>query len=143
MRTGPETGATDGRSHRAAAAATSAASTASIPHTGRHAPGPATACTTAVRPLLAITPTPTPLPVRPIARPRRETWTADPAMPGAGTQIIAPPNPARTIPATRTGTDGASASTDTPAVTSSKPRRTDIAGSRRPAVRLTSRVPPR
>ena len=95
MRTGPETGTTRGRSQRAAAAATSAAITASIAHTGRHAPGPATACTTAVRPLLAITPTPTPLPVSPIARPRRETWTADPAIPGAGTQIIAPPNPAR------------------------------------------------
>src|SRR3954469_24273319 len=115
MRTGPEAGRTRGCSQRTAARATSAEITASIPHTGRHAPGPATACTTAVRPLLAITPTPTPLPVRPIARPRRETWTADPAMPGAGPPIIAPPNPASTIPATRTGTDGASARTDTPA----------------------------
>src|SRR3954449_2061909 len=143
MRTGPETGTTCGRSHRAAAAATSADSTASIPHTGRHAPEPATACTRAVRPLLATTPSPTPLPVSPIARPRRETRTADPAIPGAGTQIIAPPNPARTIPATRTGTDGASARTDRPAVVSSRPERTDVAGARRPAVRLTSRVPPR
>src|SRR5829696_1286930 len=143
MCTGPETGATPGRSQRAAAAATSAATTASIPHTGRHAPGPATAWTTAVRPLLAITPRPTPLPVSPMARPRRETGTADPAMPGAGTQIIAPPKPARTIPAARTGTDGARARTDTPAVVSSRPRRTDVAGAMRPAVRLTSRAPPR
>src|SRR3954454_15055270 len=143
MRTGPDAGRTGGHSQRAAARATSAENTASIPHTGRHAPGPATACTTAVRPLLAITPTPTPLPVRPIARPRRETWTADPAIPGAGTQIIAPPNPARTIPTTSTGTDGASARTDTPTVVSSRPTRTDVAGASRPAVRLTSKVPPR
>src|SRR3954447_4580135 len=143
MRTGPETGMTRGRSQRAAAAATSAEITASIPQTGRHAPGPAMACTAAVRPLLAITPTPTPLPVSPIAKPRRETWTADPAIPGAGTQIIAPPNPARTIPTTSTGTDGASARTDTPTVVTSRPRRTDVAGASRPAVRLTSRVPPR
>src|SRR3954447_15715519 len=143
MRTVPAAGVTRGRSQRAAAAATSTEIPASIAHTGRHVPGPATACTRAVRPLLAITPTPTPLPVTPIARPRRETETADPAIPGAGTQIIAPPNPARTIPATRTGTDGASARTDRPAVVSSKPKRTDVAGARRPAVRLTSRVPPR
>src|SRR5215210_7323828 len=116
MRTGPETGTACGRSHRAAATATSADRTASMAHTGRHAPEPATACTTAVSPLLAITPRPTPLPVRPIARPRREAWTADPAIPGAGTQIIAPPNPARTMPTTRTGTDGARARTVTPAV---------------------------
>src|SRR3954463_16245790 len=128
MRTGPETGATDGRSHPAPATATRAASTASIPHTGRHAPGPATACTTAVRPLLAITPTPTPLPVSPMARPRRGTATAEPAMPGAGTQIIAPPNPASTMPPTRTGTDGASARTDSPTVVSSRPTRTAVAG---------------
>ena len=133
MRTGPVTGVTRGRSHTAAATATSADSTASIPYTGRHEPGPATAWTSAVRPLLAITPTPTPLPVSPMARPRRETWTADPAMPGAGTQIIAPPNPARTIPTTRTGTDGASVSTDRPAVVNSRPRRTAMAarGARR------------
>src|SRR5215213_7095448 len=112
MRTGPETGTTGGRSHRAAATATSADSAASIAHTGRQEPEPATACTTAVRPLLAITPRPTPLPVSPIARPRRDTWTADPAIPGAGTQIIAPPNPARTMPTTRTGTDGATARID-------------------------------
>src|SRR4051794_13516657 len=133
MRTGPETGTTCGRSHRAAATATSADSTASIPHTGRHAPEPASACTRAVRPLLAITPRPTPLPVSPIARPRRETWTAAPAMPGAGTQIIPPPKPARTIPTTKTGTDGARARTDTPAVVNSRPTRTDVAGARRPA----------
>ena len=96
-----------------------------------------------MRPLLAITPTPTPLPVSPMARPRRETWTADPAMPGAGTQIMAPPNPARTIPTTRTGTDGASVSTDRPAVVNSRPRRTAMAGASRPAVRLTSSVPAR
>src|SRR5215217_4668684 len=107
MRTGPETGTASGRSRRVATTATSAEITASIAHTGRHAPEPATACTRAVRPLLAITPTPTPLPVSPIARPRRAAGTADPAMPGAGTQIIAPPNPARAMPTTRTGTDGA------------------------------------
>src|SRR6476620_10132025 len=111
MRTGPLTAVTGGRSHTAAATATSAESPASIPHTGRQAPGPATAWTSAVRPLLAITPTPTPLPVSPMARPRRETWTEDPAIPGVGTQIIAPPKPARTIPTTSTGTDGASART--------------------------------
>src|SRR4051794_40975718 len=143
MRTGPETGATRGRSNHAAVAATNADTTASIPQTGRHAPGPATACTSAVRPLLAITPTPTPLPVSPMARPRRETRTADPAMPGAGTQIIAPPNPARTMPITRTGTDGANARTHSPAVVSSRPTRTDVAGARRSAVRLTNSVPPR
>ena len=64
-------------------------------------------------------------------------------MPGAGTQIIAPPNPASDHPTTRTGTDGASARTDTPAVVSSRPRRTDVAGARRPAVRLTSEGPRR
>src|SRR4051794_25179528 len=143
MRTRPEAGVTGGRSQRAAAAATSAEITASIAQTGRQVPAPATVCTRAVRPLLAITPTPTPLPVSPIARPRRETWTADPAMPGAGTQIIAPPNPARTMPTTSTGTDGASARTDTPTVVSSRPTRTDAAGASRPAVRLTSKVPPR
>src|SRR3954449_10138438 len=137
MRTWPDAGTTCGRSQSAATAATSAEITASIPHTGRHAPGPATACTTAVRLLLAITPTPTPLPVSPIARPRRESRTADPAMPGAGTQIIAPPNPARTIPAIRSGTDRADARTVSPAVVSSRPRRTEAAGARLPAVRLT------
>src|SRR3954469_15687563 len=143
MRTGPDAGTTCGRSQSAATAATSAEITASIPHTGRHAPGPATACTTAVRLLLAITPTPTPLPVSPIARPRRESRTADPAMPGAGTQIIAPPNPARAIATPRTDTDRAAASTDKPAVVSSRPRRTDVAGARLPAVRLTRSVPAR
>ena len=65
-------------------------------------------------------------------------------MPGAGTQIIAPPNPARTIPATSTGTDGASARTDTPAVAEQQTqahRRRRRAGGR--AVRLTSSVPAR
>src|SRR4051794_40285174 len=143
MRTGPDAGTTCGRSQSAATAATSAEITASIPHTGRHAPGPATACTTAVRLLLAITPTPTPLPVSPMARPRRDTRTADPAMPGAGTQIIAPPNPARTMPVTRTGTDGASARTDSPAVVISRPVRTEVAGAMRSAVRLTRSVPAR
>src|SRR3954469_148967 len=143
MRTGPDAGTTCGRSQSAATAATSAEITASIPHTGRHAPGPATACTTAVRLLLAITPTPTPLPVSPMARPRREARTADPAMPGAGTQIIAPPNPARTMPATRASTDGANARTHSPAVVSSRPTHTDVAGARRPAVRLTTMVPAR
>src|SRR3954452_20972289 len=109
MRTGPATGWTPGRNPAPATAATSAAITASIPHTGRQAPGPATAWTTAVRPLLATTPRPTPLAVSPIASPRGETRTADPATPGPGTQIIAPPNPASSIPTTRTGTDGASA----------------------------------
>src|SRR4051794_39228015 len=143
MRTGPETGVTGGRSHRSAATATSADSTASIPHTGRHAPGSPTASTTAVRALLATTPSPTPLPVSPMARPRRDTRTADPAMPGAGTQIIAPPNPARTMPVTRTGTDGASARTDSPAVVISRPVRTEVAGAMRSAVRLTRSVPAR
>src|SRR5215211_1624158 len=143
MRTGPVTGAACGRSHQAAATATRADSTASIAHTGRHEPGPARLCTRAVRPLLATTPSPTPLPVSPMARPRRETLTADPAMPGAGTQIIAPPNPARTMPATRTGTDGAIASTETPTVVSSRPSRTEVAGARCSAVRLTSSVPAR
>ena len=51
-------------------------------------------------------------------------------MPGAGTQIIAPPKPDTTIPATSTGTDGASVSTISPAVTSSRPVRTAVAGER-------------
>src|SRR4051812_10679044 len=118
MRTGPVTGVTRGRSHTAAATVTSADSTASMAHTGRQAPGPATAGTRAVRPLPAITPSPTPLPVSPMASPRRATATEDPAIPGAGTQIIAPPKPARTMPMTRTSTDGATVRTDRPAVVS-------------------------
>ena len=73
----------------------------------RHGPARSDRCSPSL-------PRPTPLPVSPMARPRRDAWTADPAIPGAGTQIIAPPKPARTIPTTRTGTDGASARTDTP-----------------------------
>ena len=71
--------------------------------------------------LQATTPSPTPLPVSPMASPRRSGATAAPAMPGAGTQIMAPPNPVRTMPTTSTGTEGANASTGRPAVVEQQP----------------------
>ena len=109
----------------------------------RHDASPPWVCRTADSALAKTMPPPMPEPLTPMAAPRREGRTTEPARPGAGTQMKAPPKPVSASPTARATALSACHRTSSPELLPSSPPRIMAAGSARRDSALTATAPSR
>ena len=112
-------------------------------HTQRHPSGPHHPGDPRARSVPTTIPTPMPEFTTPMTTPRRLGATMDPTIPGAGTQMAAPPTPQKSIPSTSWGTPCAVARTTIPTVELARPALSSVVPATRTDSAITSSAPSR